>query len=266
MSDATTPLGANNPELRELRKLLRSARARDELGTFVIEGPRLLDAALDHRVALHVVYVAPTLAACESVTRAAAAGVSVRRLAPGAAERVGDTVTPQGVFARAALHRAGAQALDGADFVVVADQISDPGNAGTVIRSAAAAGAGGISLGPGSVDAYNPKVVRASAGAIFGVPILEGSPTVEILERLGAGGVRRVGAVARGGVPLDAADLDGPIALVVGHEVRGLSALPLDELVTIPMAPGAESLNVAMATTVLCFEVARRRRAAGATP
>jgi TrmH family RNA methyltransferase len=106
-------------------------------------------------------------------------------------------------------------------------------------------------------------MVRASAGALFAVPIVEGSPTVEILERLGSGGMRRVGAVARGGTPVDELDLAGPVALVVGNEVHGLGDLPLDDLVTIPMAEGAESLNVAMAATVLCFEAQRQRRVAG---
>ena len=102
---------------------------------------------------------------------------------------------------------------------VVGTLISDPGNLGTILRSAEAAGAAAIVLGPGSVDAYNPKVVRASAGACFAVRIVEGRAAVEILEALGAQGVARLGAT--------------------------------------------ESLNVAMAATVLCFESARQRRARG---
>jgi TrmH family RNA methyltransferase len=270
-SRGVAPLGASNPEVRELRQLLRSRRARDDAARFVIEGPRVLRAALDHDVEIEAVFTAPGDAESDVVTRCAERGVAVRVLAPGVAERLGDTVTPQGVFARAVLRRAprGAfdraafdrAALDGATYVLVADQISDPGNAGTLVRSAAAAGVHGISLGAGSVDAYNPKVVRASAGALFAVPIVEGSPTVETLERLGSHGVRRVGAVARGGIPIDELDLTGPLALVVGHEVRGLGELPLDDLATIPMAAGAESLNVAMAATVVCFEAQRQRRA-----
>jgi RNA methyltransferase, TrmH family len=255
-------LGATHPEVRELRRLLRSSRARRESARFVVEGPRVLQAALDHGVELEAVFVAGADKGLDVVGRCAARGVVVRVLAPGVAERLGDTVTPQGVFARGVLRRAGAPALDGADFVLVADRVSDPGNAGTLMRSGAAAGVDAITLGAGSVDAYNPKVVRASAGALFAVPIVEGSPTVEILERLGAGGLRRIGAVARGGTPLDELDLAGPVALVVGHEVDGLGPLPLDDLVTIPMSEGSESLNVAMAATVLCFEAQRQRRAA----
>ena len=262
------PLGASNPEVRELRRLLRSRRARDDTSRFVIEGPRVLQAALDHEVELEAVYAANADVESEVVARCAAQGVKVRELASGVAERLGDTVTPQGVFAlavrrRTSLGEFSRALLDDDDLVLVADRISDPGNAGTLVRSAAAAGVAGIGLGAGSVDAYNPKVVRASAGALFAVPIVEGSPTVEILERLGSAGLRRVGAVARGGTPVDELDLSGPLVLVVGHEVHGIGDLPLDDLVTIPMAGGTESLNVAMAATVLCFEAQRQRRVAG---
>ena len=133
-------------------------------------------------------------------------------------------------------------------------------SAGTLMRSAAAAGAEIIVLGPGSVDAYNPKTVRASAGACFAVRIVEGVPAVEALEALGSAGVQRVGALATGGSAPEALDLARPTALVLGHEVHGLAAdLPLDAMVSVPM-DAAESLNVAMAGTVLLFEAARQRR------
>jgi TrmH family RNA methyltransferase len=105
--------------------------------------------------------------------------------------------------------------------------------------------------------------VRASAGALFGLKVVEGATTVEILEAAASHGLRRLGAVARGGTPLDAVDLTARCAIVLGHEARGLDrALPIDELVTIPMSGPTESLNVAMAGTVLVFEAARQRRAA----
>ena len=247
-----------------LRQLLRSRDEREERGEFVIEGPRVLAAALDHDVEVTTVYASAARRTHEVVRRAEARGIAVRELGPGAAERIGDAVTPQGVFARAALRRAALEVLDAVDVVLVADRVSDPGNAGTLVRSVAASGAGAISLGAGSVDAYNPKVVRATAGALFAVPVIEGRPTPEVLERLGARGLRRVGASAHGGTPIDAVDLSGRVALVVGNEVEGLRELPIDETVTIPMAPGTESLNLAMAATVLCFEAQRQRRRAGA--
>ncbi len=232
----------------------------------MIEGPRLLATALEHRAEIDAVFIAIDAApAVRAVAeRAARAGARGGWLAAGLAERVGDTATSQGVFALVRRDdRVGRDALAGSDFVVVAARVNDPGNAGTLWRSAAAAGAGVFVLGDGSVDAYNPKLVRATAGACFSVPVVDGVDVADALERCGARGLTRLGAVASGGEPLDDVDLTGPCAIVLGHEVEGLAAdLPLDVRVTIPMAAGAESLNVAMAGTVLCFEAARRRRAA----
>jgi TrmH family RNA methyltransferase len=258
------PLGPRHPHVRELRALLRDRRSRDQAGRFVLEGHRVLASALDQGVALHECLVGPEAshAAMEVVERARAAGVRVRALAPGVASRLGDAQTPQAVFAVAPLRRHGVAALADHDLVLVADRVGDPGNAGTLVRGVAAAGARALALGSGSVDVYNPKAVRASAGALFAVTVVEGTTSVEILESVGARGLRRLGAVTSGGTALDDVDLTGPVALVVGHEARGLDpSLPLDGRVTIPMHGPVESLNVAMAGSLLLFEAARQRRA-----
>lgn len=261
------PLGPRHPDVRRLRDLLRDRTARDATGLFVLEGPRLLSEALDRSTPGIECFVGPEgeRRFGEVLERARASGVRVRTLRAGVADRVGDAVTSQGVLTAAPLRRRGNDVIDdlpGDALVVVCVSVSDPGNAGTLLRSADAAGAHGVVLGEGSVDAYNPKTVRASAGAVLGVPVAEGVNAVEILEALGERGVQRVGAVAVSGEPYDSVDLTGPLALVLGHEARGLgNGLPLDTLVTIPMSGGAESLNVAMAGTVLLFEAARSRRA-----
>lgn len=261
---------ATKAEIKRLKALLRERRARDEEGVFVCEGPRVIAAALDHRVELLECFVGvdATSDMRAVASRVAATGVPVRVLDTYAGARVGDTVNPQPIFALAAMHRLGMEALHGVDLALVATRLGDPGNAGTLVRSAAAAGAQLIVLGQGSVDAYNPKVVRASAGACFAVRIVEGTTAVEILETLGAQGVARLGATARGGAAPEAFDLRAPTAFVLGHETQGLDAgLPTDGAVTIPMEAG-ESLNVAMAGTALLFEASRQRRATSrrATP
>jgi TrmH family RNA methyltransferase len=255
---------ATKADIKRLKALLRERRARDDEGVFVCEGPRVIAAALDHGIPLlqGFVGVDATDEMREVAQRLAATGVPVRLLDTYAGARVGDTVNPQPVFAIAAMHRSGIEGLDGIDLALVAAEIGDPGNAGTLIRSAAAAGAQVIVLGKGSVDAYNPKVVRASAGACFAIRIVEGLASVEILEALGAQGVSRLGASAVGGAAPETLDLRAPTAFVVGHETRGLDpALSLDGTVTIPMQAG-ESLNVAMAGTALLFEASRQRRSA----
>jgi RNA methyltransferase, TrmH family len=260
----SAPLGNHHADVKRLRALLRDRGAREDAREFVCEGPRVIGAALDLDATISEVLVGvdATPAARAMADRAREYFIPVRELAEGVAERVSATTSAQGVFALTPMHRAGREALAGGSLVLVAPKIADPGNVGTLMRSAAAAGAEKIVLGPGSVDAYNPKTVRASAGACFAVQIVEGVPAVEALEALGNAGVRRVGAIAAGGSMPEAIDLVGPTAIVLGHEVHGLAAeLPLDATVTIPMQ-GAESLNVAMAGTLLLFEAARQRRAA----
>jgi TrmH family RNA methyltransferase len=153
-----------------------------------------------------------------------------------------------------------------ATFVVVCADLRDPGNAGTVLRSAEGAGAGAVVLCDGSVEAFNPKTVRASAGALFHVPVVQGGAPEEVLDRLGEAGLRRLGAAATGGAPHTGTDLTAPLALILGNEASGLPpglSERLDGLVTVPLVGRSESLNVGMAAAVLCFEVARQRAATG---
>lgn len=202
------------------------------------------------------------------VDQAYAAGSRVFDLAPGVLPRVADTVTPQPVVAvvrqmdvpLASLHRS---EHGRAELVLVCVDLRDPGNAGTVLRSAEAAGASGVVYCEGSVDLYNPKTVRASAGALFRLPVVAGGDPVTVLGEIGEWGLSRLGAVPHGGKDYTDTDLAGPVALVIGNEAHGLPEgleEVLDGEVSIPMATGAESLNAGMAAAVLCFEAARQRR------
>jgi TrmH family RNA methyltransferase len=256
-------------EIARLRDLVRDRSAREEAGVFVAEGPRVVAAAFEHGADVIELYLGSGAGAHESelAARAAKAGAPVVALPDGAAERIGDTRAPQPVFAVVRRRPAGLDAFAGATLAVVGTVLSDPGNVGTLMRSAVAAGASVLGLGSGSVDAYNPKLVRASAGACFAIRTVEGVPAVQMLETVGGYGLRRVGATGNGRRVPESVDFTVPTALVLGHEAHGFGAhgfapgLPLDEHVTIPMAAG-ESLNVAMAGTALLFEAARQRRSA----
>jgi TrmH family RNA methyltransferase len=235
-----------------------------------VEGPRAVGAALDRGVAFEAVYFGPEAerAFPALVARLAEAGVARAELKEGVLEKVGTTRTPQPVLAIAPVPPVDRAALAHDGLVVVALGVSDPGNLGTLVRSAEASGAAAILLGPASVDAYNPKVVRASAGAIFGIPLVgaesEGWSAVEALDALGELGRQRLGATAGRGALHTAVDFTRATAIVLGNEAHGIDAAVdarLDGHVQIPMAGPAESLNVAMAGTVLCFESARQRRA-----
>jgi RNA methyltransferase, TrmH family len=255
-------LGTHNADVKRLRALLRGRATRHAEQRFVAEGPRVVEAALALAPSLvEALYVGADAAPhVRAIAERANAGVNVRMLGAGVAPRVSDTQHAQGLFAVVAMPQHTIDRLARARLVLACELVSDPGNAGTLMRSAAAAGADGIVLGAGSVDAYNPKVVRASAGACFTIPIVEDTPIVQALEWF-AGDWQRIGAVATGGAPPESFDLRARTAFVLGHEVRGLtSGLPLDGAVTIPMRAG-QSLNVAMAGTALLFEAARQHRA-----
>ena len=260
-------LGAHNAEVKRLRVLLRDAAARSVEQACVLDGPRAISGALDRGAPIGEMYLgADAQAEARLVARRAEElGIPVVELAEGVATHIADVHTSAGVFALVNTRRPTSEAVEVGDFWLLAVQINDPGNLGTLIRAAEAAGASGIIVGEGSVDVYNPKVVRASAGAVFGIPVVEAN-AMDMSKRLGARGLLRLGAVARGGTPLDRAPLVGPVALIVGHETRGIADVPVDGVVSIPMIGSADSLNVAIAGSVLLFETARQRRTAGANP
>ena len=239
----------------------------------MVEGAKLLASALDAGAAVESVFVGSTTegpgsvpeddgARDAAVARAAGAGARVFELGPGVLERVADTVTPQPVLA---IVRAPSVTLDDvgpASFVVMCVDVRDPGNAGAVVRVAHAAGADAVVCPEGTADPFNPKTVRASAGSVLHVPVVAGGDPGDVLTRLGDMGLRRLGASSRGGVPYTEVDLRGPVALVLGNEASGLPPSLEDRLdgrVSVPMAGGVESLNVATAAALLCFEVARTR-------
>ncbi len=210
-------------------------------------------------------------AAIEALVAAGlAAGARVFDLAAGVMEKVADTVTPQPICAivesgDVPLGDMAAGRPGGAcdRLVVVCVEVRDPGNFGAVMRSASASGAAGIVACDGCVDPYNPKAVRASAGSIFTLPLVKGGEPLAVLGVLRSAGYALWGTRVGGGVDYLQAALDGDVALVLGNEANGLPQDldgVLDGSLTIPMAAGNESLNVAMSATVLCFEAARQRR------
>jgi TrmH family RNA methyltransferase len=232
----------------------------------VAEGPRIVQAALDRGAELESAYVGPGAERAFPTLseRLRGLGIPIEELKEGVLERIGDTVTPQPVLVVAPMTRPELDALDRDRLVLVAVGVRDPGNAGTLMRSAEAAGASGVVFSGNSVDPHAPKVVRSSAGAVFGIPVVEADDPVKVLDALGRHGRRRLAAIASGGDQFDRVDLTGGAAVVLGNEAAGVPAeldAHVDERVTIPIESPADSLNVGMAGTVLAFEAVRQRRA-----
>jgi TrmH family RNA methyltransferase len=189
-------------------------------------------------------------------------GVPVFELAPGVFERVANTVTPQPVMAVVPMTLTSVSDFAPGLVVVLAD-VRDPGNAGTLIRTAEAAGASGVVLAGDAVDPFNPKTVRSSAGTMLWSALSVARDLRSCLLELRSLGFTLRGTEATGGIPYDDAPWAGNVALVLGNEAHGLddaSKALLDDTVTITMAGAAESLNVSVAGAVLCFEALRQRR------
>ena len=229
------------------------------------EGAELLRTALRAGTAIESVYLAPEGAADpltrETCDQALAAGARLFALAPGVLERVADTVTPQPVLT--VLPMMEEVALAAGDLIVVLVDVRDPGNAGTVLRTADASGVSSVIFSGESVDPYNPKTVRASAGSLFHVPFSVQPDAVELARTLAGRGYRTLATVVRQGDDYAALDWSVPTALFLGNEAAGLGSDVLEAIggaVAIPMAGRAESLNVGVACAVLCFEALRQRR------
>jgi RNA methyltransferase, TrmH family len=264
-SDA--PLSARNPSVQHVRRLARRRASRAEHGQFVIEGPILVGEALTSGCDLKTVFLASDARRTDDLDRVCQAlvdsGITVRSLAPGVLERAGDASTPQGIIAVA---RGRAVRFD--DFlaggprglVIVLADVADPGNAGTLVRTAEATGATAVLFAGTTVDPLSPKVLRAAAGSAFRVPLVSASE--RDIEHLKEQGFALVGTVPSGGSDYSATTFAVDTALLLGSEAHGLApplVQRLDQRVTIPMAGAVESLNVAVAGSLVCFEYARQR-------
>lgn len=246
--------------MARLKRLSSESRARRAEGAFVLEGPHALAQAVAAGTVLDAVFVEDAITGGDEPP--VPDGVPVHHVAPDLLRRATDAVTSQGVaaIARRPQHTV-ADIAAGLPLLVLVG-IADPGNGGTLVRSAEAAGIGAVLFTAGSVDPWSPKAVRSSAGSVLRVPVISGGEARAVLDEVHATGRRRVGTRAVDAPLYTDGDLGGDVAIVLGNEAHGLPTDVhghLDLWVRIPMAGAVESLNVAMAGTLLCYEVARRR-------
>ncbi len=262
-------LSTSNPRVKKLVKM-RNRRERERTGLFLIEGFRELSRAVQARVTVRELYVCPALflGANEGliVERAARAGAEVVELGEDAFRKVSYRDRPEGLLGLADQFPTGLQEIDPGPepLLLVVESIEKPGNLGTMLRTAEAAGAAGVIVCDPTTDPFNPNVVRASLGCIFLVPVAVTS-TRETIVWLRGHDVTSFAATPAGTLAPWAADLTGPAALVIGSEQYGLSDAWLaeaDQRIAIPMAGQMDSLNAATAAAVVLFEAVRQREAA----
>jgi RNA methyltransferase, TrmH family len=265
LTDAGAPLTKSSGRVREARKLSRRS-VRAERRLFLADGPKAVEGALG--VDGCVVEIFATAAARERYDVLRDATVTV--VDEGAIASLSESVNPAGVVAVCRFLEAGLEQVltrDLAGPVVVCADVRDPGNAGTVIRTADAVAAAGVVLAGNSVDPYNDKTVRATVGSLFHLPVVSAGDAAEVVDLLQAHDF--VVLAAEGGGELDLHDpavtrvLTGRVAWLFGNEAWGLPeelATLADHRVSIPILGRAESLNLSVAAAVCLYETARARR------
>jgi len=263
-------ISRSHPVVRRFRALRRDRALRDRESVLVAEGIHVVSEALDEGASLEVAVAAPRLRATPEGralwARLQTSGTPLHEAEDGTIEALQDARSPQPVVAvvrrRNTLLAEVLRGRGGEPLLVVTFGVQDPGNLGSLIRTADAAGATGLLATGAGVDLFHPRTVRASMGSLFRLPVVEAGLT-EALDGASAAGLTIVGSAPRGGQAYDAVDWRSASALLLGGEGGGLPeeiGARLGARVSIPMAPGVESLSVGAAAAVILFAAARARR------
>lgn len=256
----------SNTVIKEVRSL-KSKSGREEKALFFIEGTRFVSEALNENASICYMVFSETFlsaaASAELIDEVKRRGITCYEVTDSLFGSISDTQTPQGVLAVLDLKKKllGNTELRGG-LLVLLDNIRDPGNMGTIIRTADAAGCAGVIVSDGCADIYNPKVLRSTMGSVFHIPVCYGGGIAEMMQSVKRKGFKLCASHLEGSVSIYEADLSGNTALIIGSEAEGISAetaRSADLLVRIPMAGRAESLNASVAAGVMMFEAMRQR-------
>lgn len=258
----------SNARVKRLVNLVKKRRERDREGVFLVEGPRMFREAPKDQI--QEVYVSESFfqKGGEAADWLRAGDAAGEVLADHVFSHVSDTQTPQGVLA---VVRRPAYTLEdvisgACPQLLVLENLQDPGNLGTIVRTAEGAGVTGIVLSSGCVDLYNPKTIRSTMGSIYRMPICCAADLHSALGEMKRQGICTYAAHLDGEQSYDQEDYRRPCAFLIGNEGNGLTketAAAADRLVRIPMSGQVESLNAAIAAAVLMFEASRQRRGTG---
>ena len=255
--------GLQNPVVKAAAEL-KQKKYRTQNGLYLAEGLRTAEEAVAYKAVETLFYVATdderTMRLLED---AAAQNIKLVCVSENVMKKIADTETPQGIIAVCKMRQPKLEnLLASGKMLLVLDRVGDPGNIGTMLRTADAAGIGGLVLLKGCADIYAPKTVRSSMGSLFHIPVLSGVSEQEFVSAAKKAGYDLLVTCLDGADNLYKADLSGRIAFVMGNEAGGVSESLLekaDKRVYIPMAGRAESLNVAMAAGIVMFEALRRK-------
>ncbi len=255
----------SNTQIKEIAKLQKNARERRKKGLFVVEGIKLVMEAAKHG-RLQQIYVSET--AMEGLSEEAGKLVwqyPMEIVTDAVLKSVSETVTPQGILGLVRIPSYDLEEMikDEKRAFLLLDNLRDPGNLGTILRTAEGADMSGVILSRECVDLFNPKVVRSTMGAVFRVPFYYTEDLTDVIDILKHRKIPVYGAMLQGSVVYDEVDYRPGAAIVIGNEAKGISdavAGQLSAKVRIPMAGSLESLNAAVSAAILMYEVARQKR------
>lgn len=258
-------ISRENTIIKHSRKL-KIKKYRQENKQFVVEGIRSVEEAISSGAHVQYCLCSENISGdrIESLQRAAQKkGIKIYMISGDLIDEICDTETPQGIVAIVDRENYSLKQLtSGTDFLVIADRIQDPGNLGTIIRTADAAGADGVVLSEGTVDPYSPKVLRSTMGSVFHIPVVSVPDICDAIDTMKENGFSIYASSLEGSSPYYSREYNGKVAIVIGNEASGVDPkilLKSDRLIKIPMPGQAESLNAAVAGGILMFEVIRKR-------
>ena len=262
-----TLLSVNNPKIKLLSQL-KEKKFRDKEALFIAEGEHVVEEAVKRGAAIEFIVCSEV---CFDVASRHGAALersleNIYYLSDRDFEKISDTENPKGIIAVVYKPKHGISVLtEGKEpFFVVCDGIQDPGNLGTIIRSAAAAGCTAVAVSDNSVDPFNPKAVRSSGGCIFSIPVVAEVKVDDVLKLSKEKGIKVLASASSAKKSIYEADLKPPVAVIIGNEGAGISQeiqSLCDETVSIPMKRDVESINAAVSASVILFEAVRQRNA-----
>ncbi len=256
----------SNKQVKHMKALLGSAKERTSSGCFAAEGWRMVSETPPERIRTLLLseHFADSQILQESGLLDKVPADRVFEVSGRVFDAISDTKTPQGIMAEVQMENYTAEHLLKGEnaLLIFLENLQDPGNLGTIVRTAECAGATGIIMSRGTADIYNPKVVRSTMGSLYRMPFAYAEDLPAVIREARQGGIRVYAAHLGASGAYTDMDYTGPSAFLIGNEGRGLTeetAAAADEKILIPMAGQAESLNAAVSTAILLYEAVRQR-------
>ena len=262
---------SSNAQIKKVQQILKKAKTRREEGLFAVEGVKMFREAPAERI--EKVYVSESFSVKEECGEVLAekgldgpGGQKVEIVEDRVFKSLSDTVTPQGVLCLIRMQNRRLEGLletKGNPLLMILEDLQDPGNLGTILRTGEGAGVTGVVMSSDCVDLYNPKTVRSTMGSVYRVPCRREDDMERFLHKMKEAGIRIYAAHLKGTADYDEEDYTGGSAFLIGNEGNGLkeeTARMADTYIRIPMEGEVESLNAAIAATILMFEAGRQRR------